>query len=151
MSSACACSACQRRAARYWSTVICRRAFMAVSMSILGIARNIPTFAVLKFYCALPPAAETATHALAPARLPWMDLHIRVAALTKRVWRRGLWIFFASDLFLRDGILRRCHRTISDAPTPVSRLARSPSCRDCAFLPARYRPLCRDRNHVNLD
>jgi hypothetical protein len=67
------------------------------------------------------------------------------------VWRRGLWIFFASDLFLRDGILRGCRRTISDAPTPVYRLARSPSCRDCAFRPARHHHLCRDRNHVNLD
>lgn len=67
------------------------------------------------------------------------------AALTKRAWRRGpLELSIGGDLFLRDGDLRWRRRAVSDA-NPSSPV-RSPRRRDCAFLPVRYRSLCRDRN-----
>jgi hypothetical protein len=60
-------------------------------------------------------------------------------------WRRGpLELSVGGDLFLRDGNLRWRRRAVSDV-NPRSP-ARSPNCRDCAFLPVRYRSLCRDRN-----
>src|ERR1700730_2575461 len=63
----------------------------------------------------------------------------------KGAWRRGpLELSVGGDLFLRDGNLRWRRRAVSDG-NPRSP-ARSPNCRDCAFLPVRDRSLCRDRN-----
>src|SRR4029077_2749860 len=63
----------------------------------------------------------------------------------KGAWRRGaLELSVGGDLFLRDGNLRWRRRAVSDF-NPLSS-ARSPSCRDCSFLPVvRYRSHCRNR------
>src|SRR4029077_5550716 len=63
----------------------------------------------------------------------------------KGAWRRGaLELSVGGDLFLRDGNLRWRRRAVSDF-NPLSS-ARSPSCRDCSFLPVvRYRSFCRNR------
>jgi hypothetical protein len=53
------------------------------------------------------------------------------------------------DLFLHDGNVRWRRRAVSDG-NPRSP-ARSPSCRDCAFLPVvRFRCLCRDRCRLSV-
>ena len=67
----------------------------------------------------------------------------------KGAWRRGRLDLTGGDLFLHDGNVRWRRRAVSDG-NPRSP-ARSPSCRDCAFLPVvRYRCLCRDRCRLSV-
>jgi hypothetical protein len=65
----------------------------------------------------------------------------------KGVWRRGRLDLTGGDLFWHDGNVHWRCRAVSDGNSP----ARSPSCRDCAFLPVvRYRCLCRDRCRLSV-
>jgi hypothetical protein len=67
----------------------------------------------------------------------------------KGAWRRGRLDLTGGDLFLHDGNVRWRRRAVSDG-NPRSP-ARSPSCRDCAFLPVvRFRCLCRDRCRLSV-
>lgn len=72
-------------------------------------------------------------------------MKIRDMNKRKGAWRRGtLELSVGGGLFLRDGNLRWRRRAVSDF-NPLSP-ARSPSCRDCSFLPVvRYRSFCRNR------
>ena len=74
---------------------------------------------------------------------------LRLLRSRKGTWRRGRLDLTSGDLFLHDGNVRWRRRAVSNG-NPRS-LARSPSCRDCAFLPAvRYRCLCRDRCRLSV-
>ena len=67
----------------------------------------------------------------------------------KGVWRRGRLDLTSGDLFLHDGNVRWRRRAVSDGNRRPP--ARSPSCRDCAFLPVvRFRCLCRDRCRLSV-
>jgi hypothetical protein len=84
---------------------------------------------------------ETALARMAP--------RLGLARSRKGAWRRGRLDLTGGDLFLHDGNVRWRRRAVSDG-NPRSP-ARSPSCRDCAFLPVvRFRCLCRDRCRLSV-